>query len=101
MGPLPKSYPKDQRGSAVRMVLDRLDDYPSLYVACEAIGKKQMRFFVRHRLSMRGNSTLAKQIANRSDGKRKANSFGPVLEGDSTLLRDGRDRRINMISAKT
>ena len=50
---------------------------------------------------MRGNSTLAKQIANRSDGKRKANSFGPVLEGDSTLLRDGRDRRINMISAKT
>ena len=35
---MPKRYPKDQRDRAVRMVLDRLDEYPSLYAACGAIG---------------------------------------------------------------
>jgi len=37
---MPKQYPKDQRDRAVRMVLDRLDDYPSLYSACESIAPK-------------------------------------------------------------
>jgi len=40
MVPVPKRYPKDQRDRAVRMVLDRLDEYPSLYAACEAIAPK-------------------------------------------------------------
>jgi transposase len=37
---MPKRYPKDQRDRAVRMVLDRLDEYPSLYAACGAIAPK-------------------------------------------------------------
>ena len=40
MVPMPKRYPKDQRDRAVRMVLDRLDEYPSLYAACESIAPK-------------------------------------------------------------
>lgn len=39
-GLMPKQYPKDQCDRAVRMVLDRLDDYPSLYSACESIAPK-------------------------------------------------------------
>lgn len=37
---MPKRYPKDQRDRAVRMVLDRLDEYPSLYATCGAIAPK-------------------------------------------------------------
>jgi len=37
---MPKQYLKDQRGRAVQMLLDRLDDYPSMYAACNAIGPK-------------------------------------------------------------
>lgn len=37
---VPKQYPKEQRDRAVRMVLDRLDEYRSLYAACNAIGPK-------------------------------------------------------------
>ena len=37
---MPKQYPKDQRDRAIKMVLDRLDEYPSLYAACNAIGPK-------------------------------------------------------------
>lgn len=37
---MPKRYPKDQRDRAVRMVLGRLDEYPSLYAACESIAPK-------------------------------------------------------------
>ena len=40
MVPMPKRYRKDQRDRAVRMVLHRLDEYPSLYAACEAISPK-------------------------------------------------------------
>jgi transposase len=36
----PKKYPKEQRDRAVRMVLDRLGEYRSLYAACRAIGPK-------------------------------------------------------------
>ena len=37
---MPKLYPKDQRDRAVRMLLDRLDYYPSMFAACNAIGPK-------------------------------------------------------------
>jgi transposase-like protein len=37
---MPKQYPKEQKDRAVRMLLDRLDDYPSMYAACNAIGSK-------------------------------------------------------------
>ena len=37
---MPKQYPKEQKDRAVRMLLDRLDDYPSMYAACNAIGPK-------------------------------------------------------------
>ena len=37
---MPKQYPKDQKDRAVRMLLDRLDEYPSMYAACNAIGPK-------------------------------------------------------------
>ena len=40
MVPMPKRYRKDQQDRAVRMVLHRLDEYPSLYAACEAIASK-------------------------------------------------------------
>jgi transposase-like protein len=39
-GAMPKQYPKEQKDRAIRMLLDRLDDYPSMYAACNAIGPK-------------------------------------------------------------
>lgn len=35
-----KHYPVEQRERAVRMVLDHLDEYRSVYAACVAIGPK-------------------------------------------------------------
>jgi transposase len=35
-----KHYPVEQRERAVRMVLDHLDEYRSVYAACRAIGPK-------------------------------------------------------------
>jgi len=37
-GAMPKKYPKDQKDRAVRMLVERLDDYPSIYAARNAIG---------------------------------------------------------------
>ena len=37
---MPKRYPPEQRERAVKMVLDHLDVYRSLYAACQAIGPK-------------------------------------------------------------
>ena len=37
---MPKQYPKEQRERAVRMVVDRLDEYGSLYQACKALAPK-------------------------------------------------------------
>jgi hypothetical protein len=37
MVPMPKRYPKDQRDRAVRVVLDRLDEHPSLYADLDAL----------------------------------------------------------------
>src|SRR3977135_3707175 len=35
-----KHYPVEQRDRAVKMVLDHLDEYRSVYAACQAIGPK-------------------------------------------------------------
>ena len=35
-----KHYPVEQRDRAVNMVLDHLDEYRSVYAACQAIGPK-------------------------------------------------------------
>jgi transposase len=35
-----KHYPVEQRERAVKMVLDHLDEYRSVYAACQAIGPK-------------------------------------------------------------
>jgi len=37
---MPKRYPSDQRERAVRMVLDRLEEYPSPWAAAQALGPK-------------------------------------------------------------
>ncbi|WP_433204943.1 transposase [Nocardia sp. CA-107356] len=37
---MPKRYPIEQRERAVKMVLDRLDGYPSAYAACQALAPK-------------------------------------------------------------
>ena len=37
---MPSQYPKQQRDRAVRMVLDHLTEYGSVYLACKAIGPK-------------------------------------------------------------
>lgn len=37
---MPKKYPAEVRDRAVRMVLDRLSDYPSVYAACKALAPK-------------------------------------------------------------
>lgn len=37
---MPKHYPVEQRERAVKMVLDHLDEYSSVYAACQAIGPK-------------------------------------------------------------
>ena len=36
-----KHYPVEQRERAVKMVLDHLDEYQSMYAACQAIGPDQ------------------------------------------------------------
>jgi transposase len=35
-----KRYPPELRARAVKMVLDHLDEYRSVYAACQAIGPK-------------------------------------------------------------
>jgi transposase len=35
-----KHYPVEQRERAVKMVLDHLDEYRSVYAACQAVGPK-------------------------------------------------------------
>ncbi|MEU6701526.1 transposase [Pseudonocardia sp. NPDC046786] len=37
---IPKRYPPEQRFRAVKVVLDHLDEYRSVYAACQAIGPK-------------------------------------------------------------
>lgn len=37
---MPKRYPIEQRERVVKMVLDRLDGYPSAYAACQALAPK-------------------------------------------------------------
>lgn len=37
---MPKRYPPEQRERAVRMVLDHLDEYRSVYSVCQVIGPK-------------------------------------------------------------
>jgi len=37
---MPKRYPSDQRERAVRMVMDRLEEYPSPWAAAQALGPK-------------------------------------------------------------
>lgn len=36
----PKQSPKERGDRAVRMLLDRFDDYPQMYAACSAISPK-------------------------------------------------------------
>ncbi len=38
---MPKKYPTDQRDRALRMALERLDDYPSPWAAAQALGPKR------------------------------------------------------------
>jgi transposase len=40
MWAMPKRYPIEQRERAVKMVLDRVDGYPSAYAACQALAPK-------------------------------------------------------------
>ncbi len=40
MATMPKKYPAEVRERAVRMVLDRLSEYPSVYAACKAVAPK-------------------------------------------------------------
>lgn len=37
---MPKKYPSEQRERATRMVLERIDDYPSVWAATQALGPK-------------------------------------------------------------
>ena len=37
---MPKRYPKDQRERAIRMVMERLGEYPSPWAAAQALGPK-------------------------------------------------------------
>lgn len=40
MATMPKKYPAEVRDRAVRMVVDRLSEYPSVYAACKALAPK-------------------------------------------------------------
>lgn len=37
---MPKKFPPEVRDRAVRMTLDRLSDYPTVYAACSALAPK-------------------------------------------------------------
>lgn len=37
---MPKKYPAEVRDRAVRMVIDRLSEYPSVFAACKALAPK-------------------------------------------------------------
>ena len=37
---MPKKYPAEVHDRAVRMALDRLNDYPSMWAACQALAPK-------------------------------------------------------------
>jgi len=40
MQPMPKKYPSEQRERATRMIVDRLEEYPSVWAAAQALGPK-------------------------------------------------------------
>ena len=85
---MPKRYPPEQRERAVKMVLDHLDEYRSVYSACQAIGPKlgigaeSLRNWTRQAQidaqQAPGASTAEQQRGSRNSSVRTENSRKPT-----------------------
>ena len=85
---MPKKHPTEVRERAVRMTLDRLKDYPSMWAACRDLAPK---------LNI-GAETLRKWVtqAQADAGERT----GPTSEEIKCLNRENRDLRERTTSSK-
>jgi transposase-like protein len=84
MVPTPKQYPKEQHDRAVRMLLDRLDDYPSMYTACNAIAPK---------LGIGAESLRRWTLQAQIDSSQRQGSTSDELTEIKALKGEVRDRR--------
>ncbi len=79
---MPKKYPSEVRDRAVRMVLDRLADYPSPWAACQDLAPK---------LDV-GPETLRKWVAQaQTDAGVRPGATTAELEEIVRLKRENRD----------
>lgn len=86
---MPKKYPAEVRDRAVRMTLDRLNDYPTPYAACQALAPK---------LNV-GVETLRKWVIQAQvDVGTKTGPTSAELEEIKQLKKENRDlREINEV----
>ena len=81
---MPKKYPAEVRDRAVRMTMDRLDDYPTSYAACRALAPK---------LNV-GVETLRKWVIQAQvDAGTKTGPTSAELEEIRQLKKENRDLR--------
>ncbi|MDJ0350802.1 transposase [Cryobacterium sp. PH29-G1] len=79
---MPKKYPDEVRERAVRMTLDRVQDYPSMWAACRELAPK---------LSV-GPETLRKWVRQaQSDAGERTGPTSEELEEIKRLKRENRD----------
>jgi transposase len=81
---MPKKYPDEVRERAVRMTLDRVKDYPSMWAACRDLAPK---------LNV-GPETLRKWVRQaQSDAGERTGPTSEELEEIKRLKRENRDLR--------
>ena len=74
-----KHYPVEQRERAVKMVLDHLDEYRSVYAACQAIGPK---------VGVGAESLRRWVLQAQVDAQQSPVRFSKMVSDLRTLLRD-------------
>jgi transposase len=81
---MPRKYPSEVHDRAVRMVLDRLDDYPSVWAACQVLAPK---------LDV-GVETLRRWLIQAQvDAGLRTGPTSTELEGIKLLTHENRDLR--------
>ena len=79
---MPKKYPPEVHDRAVRMALDRLDDYPSVWATAKALAP----------MLKVGPETLRKWINQAQvDGGRRSGATSAELEENKRLKKENRD----------
>ena len=99
---MPKRYPLEQRERAIRMVLDRLGEYPSVWAASQALGPRVLgprRWEVRdpgpsrQRLRTRPTSEELEEIKSLKAAVRDLKQANETLKSASIFFARELDRR--------